>query len=202
MVTKTAEEERRGCRAHSKIYPVALEVADHFRAGKTYREIAEIFAEHEITVGMVAGYLDRNNIRRATDGDSAADIEAAAKREQARKDRAMAKNIRRRLAREKDRVAALVAAKTVVKEPMTANPSSTAVPIPQAPKLRVITNPTGGQILLSMDGRHHCWMHVGPEPRSPADQLFCGARTGGGLFCEEHAAIAYMPKENRRRRAA
>lgn len=189
MRKRTAEEERRGCREHSKIYPVALEVVELFKSGLSYSQIAAKYVDLGITASMVAGHLDRNGIRREPKPAETPE-EVRAKREKA--------EAQRKKAEERRLKAAEDARKALLRNALANIPKATQE-APEAPTERAVR--PGAKPLLAM-GSSCCWMNVGPEPKSPADQLFCGAKTNGGLFCEEHAEVAYQKREPRRRVAA
>ena len=189
---RTAEEELRGCRENSTLYPIALEVKERFLRGESIRAIGETYAHLGVTAAMVSGHIHRNGIKRDVVGLSLAEqsrIEANRKRAEEMASR--------------KQVMKAVVAKTP-KPPKPEKPVEVVAkepkPEPKQPTLRVIPmKPGDGLSILAMRTFGQCWFHVGPTPAQAADQLFCGRKTNGSTFCDDHAEIAYQPPEAKRR---
>lgn len=189
MPVPTAEEAKRGCRQHSKLYPIAFEVRDLYVAGRTVDQIAAEFKALGITRNMVAGHVNRNGFKRK----GVAVTEAEMNRRQLLSEAAARNREKMREARIKLTAEKVAAAKVAAEASLEAK---------KAPKPILVHSGTSASKRLIDMRNFQCWFHVGGTPLEPADQLFCGCQTNGGMFCEEHRVVAFIPPEARKRRKA
>lgn len=202
--SKDPEVILRGCKRTSKIFPIALELADLYRQGKSPLWLINHFAKqgHKITTGMISGYVHRNKLQRnhvTPVEKSKIEVEKVKQanlvKEQNDQEAQAAQELTLKKIAEANhaRALALIAYRKQHAEAMARNAEM---------NLTVVVDNTPGKKLLSM-GRCQCWFHVGQTPATPADQLFCGTKTSGGMFCDAHDEIAYdrRSKEQRRIRA-
>jgi GcrA cell cycle regulator len=85
---------------------------------------------------------------------------------------------------------------TVTRKP-TLSPRT--APVPYIPPAKIQCDALGGVTILELRDRHCRWPMGDP---SKPEFRFCGKRKAGKTYCAGHAAIAYIPPEQRKRRAA
>lgn len=196
----TPDEIERGCKKISKLYPIALEMAELYKNGMSPGNIVKHFANkgHQITTGMISGYVNRNKLQRAvtmTAIEEERHRKALELSTQSDAEKAIAKaqlDETKRIEIQ-SRAAALIAYRKQHAEAVKRQAERKAA-------FELVSDNSPGKKLINM-GMHQCWFHIGPRPDTPANQLFCGQKTSGKMFCEEHATVAYSPREERRKRA-
>lgn len=205
MNSKDPEEVLRGCKRHSKIFPVALELADLYKSGRSPKFLINHFAAkgHQITEGMISGYVNRNKLQRVepkkfsasqtekADRIQKAKVERLAEIEKANEEHAEEKR-QITMADIQKRTAALVAYRKSHAEAMAREAELKKLTSPE-----LVVDNGRHKTLLNM-GRCRCWYPIG-KPDTAANQLFCAEKTSGIMFCEEHSKIAYRPANEAKR---
>jgi hypothetical protein len=224
-VFKSEIEKSLGCAINSPIFPVAAQIKALYLAGTSIPDLIVKFKEHGLSKTIITNYITRNNFFQpeqeieppscvmsssthvvwTREGDApgcdaisgpgaSIDIGLGAHEETVGghinfqgSDHSVAEKI---LAKHRETLAEAAALTLKVFDKIVLADASASKTLSEKEDLIY----AGAKTILEQSGG--CWFHVGPEPDSMADQLFCALPVEEGQkFCEIHREVAVRKRQ-------